>query len=147
MPTAAALVAALGLGLIGFIVSGQIMPRLPEGMDFGWFVWVNMGLGLLCGWIIMGKRAGRGVTWAINNGLTGVAALVFWGLFVQGCYEMFQRAMRNRYDGPLEAIVAVFEIGVLEYAPLLAYTSTILTLVVGGIMVGLATEIAVRRWR
>ncbi|MFC3615994.1 TrgA family protein [Lutimaribacter marinistellae] len=147
MPTAAALIAALGLGLIGFVVSGQVMPRLPEGMDFGWFVWVNVGLGFLCGWIIMGKRAGRGLTWAINNGVTGAAAVVFWALFVQGSYEMFQRAMRNRYDGPLEAIVAVFEIGVFEYAPLLAHADTIGTLVIGGILTGIATEIAARQWR
>ena len=50
-----------------------------------------------------GQTRGRGWTAGINNGLTGVASLVFWALFVQGCYEMFRLAMRNRYDGPFEA--------------------------------------------
>ena len=69
MPDAARLVAALGLALIAFIVSGQIMPLMPEGMDFGYFTWVNVGIGILTGWVVMGKRAGRGTTAAINNGL------------------------------------------------------------------------------
>lgn len=146
MPDAARLVAACSLALIAFIVSGQVMPRMPEGTDFGYFTYVNMGLGVLCGWIVMGKRAGRGITSAINNGLTGVAALVFWALFVQGCYEMFRLAMRNRYGGPFEAIFAIFEIGI-EYGALLLHAPTLWTLLVGAVLAGLATEFAWRNWR
>ena len=86
MPTAARLVAAMSLALLAFIVSGQIMPLMPDGTDFGYFTYINMALGVLTGWIIMGKRVGRGTTAAINNGITGAVALLFWGLFVQGCY-------------------------------------------------------------
>ena len=146
MPDAARLVAACCLALIAFIVSGQVMPLMPEGMDFGWFTHVNMALGVLCGWIIMGKRAGRGITPAINNGLTGVAALVFWALFVQGCNEMFRLAMRNRYDGPFEAVGAIFKIG-MEYGKVLLHVHIIATLLVGAVLAGLATEHAWRRWR
>ena len=146
MPTAARLVAALSLAVIAFIVSGQVMPLMPEGTDFGYFTYVNMALGAVCGWVIMGKRAGRGTTAAINNGLTGVAAMVFWALFVQGCYEMFRLAMRNRYDGPFEAIFAIFEIG-LDYGSLLLATHIIATLLIGGLLAGFATDVAWRRWR
>jgi len=146
MPDAARLVAALSLALIAFIVSGQIMPLMPEGTNFGWFTYVNMALGVLCGWIVMGKRAGRGTTSAINNGLTGVAALVFWGLFVQGTYEMVRLAMRNRFDGPLEALSAIFEIG-LDYGITIFVPTVILTLLVGSVLAGLATEFAWRNWR
>ena len=146
MPDAARLVAALCLALIAFIVSGQVMPLMPEGTDFGYFTYVNIALGLLCGWIVMGKRAGRGVVAAINNGATGVAALVFWGLFVQGINEMVRLAMRNRYDGPFEAIMAIFEIS-LEYAMVLLTPGIILVLVVGAVLSGLATDFAKSRWR
>lgn len=146
MPDAARLVAALCLAALGFVVSQQVIPRMPEGTDFGYFVWVNMGLGLLCGWIVMGKRAGRGITSAINNGLTGMAALVFWGLFVQGINEMVRLAMRNRYDGPFEAIFAVLEIG-LDYGKVLLAPNIIVALLVGAVASGLATEFAWRRWR
>ncbi|WP_164658928.1 TrgA family protein [Tropicibacter sp. Alg240-R139] len=146
MPDAARLVAAVSLALIAFIVSGLVMPLMPEGMDFGYFTWVNVGLGVLCGWVVMGKRAGRGITPAINNGVTGVLALLFWGLFVQGAYEMFRQAMRNRFDGPFEALGAIFTIG-FDYGLTIMVPSIIWTLLVGGVLAGLATEFAWRQWR
>lgn len=146
MPDAARLVAALGLAITAFIVSGQIMPLMPEGLDFGYFTYVNMGIGAITGWVVMGKRAGRGVTAAINNGITGVVAMVFWGLFVQGCYEMFRMAMRNRYDGPFDAVLGIFEIGA-DYGIIMFEPNIIVTLLVGGVLTGLATEYAWRTWR
>ncbi len=146
MPNAARLVAAVCLALLAFIISGQIMPRMPEGTGFGYFTHVNVALGVLCGWIIMGKRAGRGFTPGVNNGLTGMASLIFWGLFVQGTYEMVRQAMRNRFDGPFEALLAIFEIG-LDYAKVLIAPNIILTALIGGVLAGLATEFAWRRWR
>jgi hypothetical protein len=146
MPDAARLVAALSLALIAFVVSGLIMPLMPEGTNFGWFTYVNIVLGVLCGWIVMGKRAGRGITPAINNGLTGVAALVFWGLFVQGGYEMVRLAMRNRFDGPLDAFSVIFEIG-LDYGITIFEPTVVLTLLAGAVLAGLATEFAWRSWR
>ncbi|MEX0349631.1 MAG: TrgA family protein [Paracoccaceae bacterium] len=146
MPDAARLVAATCMALIAFIVSGQIIPLMPEGLDFGYFTYVNIGLGILVGWVVMGKRAGKGITNAINNGVTGIVVLLFWGLFVQGCYEMFRQAMRNRYDGPFEAIGAIFRIAI-DYGYTIAVPNIIWTLVIGGILAGLATEFAWRRWR
>jgi len=102
-------------------------------------------LGVVCGWIIMGKRAGRGWTAGINNGLTGVASLVFWGLFIQGAYEMVQQAMRNRFGGPFEAVLAIFELGV-EFAKQLWAPEILLTLIIGAVVAGLLTEFAARRW-
>ncbi|MEX0338222.1 MAG: TrgA family protein [Arenibacterium sp.] len=109
MPDAARLVASLSLMLIAFILTGQIIPLFDEGTDFGYFLWVNLAVGFFSGWIVMGKRAGRGITAAVNNGVTGVVAMLFWGLFIQGTNEMVRLAMRNRYDGPFEAVLALFE--------------------------------------
>ncbi|KIC42529.1 tellurium resistance protein [Ruegeria sp. ANG-R] len=146
MPTASRLVAALCLLVIAFLVSGMIIDNGEEGKNYGYFTYVNMILGWVCGWVIMGKRAGRGWTAAINNGLTGVAALVFWGLFVQGTYEMFSQAMRHRFGGPFEALLAIFEIGV-EYGEQLLASEILFTLGIGAVLSGILTEIAFRRWR
>ncbi len=146
MPTASRLVAALCLVVIAFIVSGMVIQNGPEDKEYGKFTYVNMSIGFICGWVIMGKRAGRGVTAGINNGLTGAAALVFWGLFVQGTYEMFSLAMRQRYGGPFEALLSIFSIGV-EYGKQLIVPEILWTLAIGAVVTGLATEFAARRWK
>lgn len=146
MPTAARLVTAIALALLAFIVSGQIMPLMPEGTDFGYFTLVNIAIGVVTGWVVMGKRVGRGITAAITNGITGTAAMVFWGLFVQGCNEMVRLAMRNRYDGPFEAVKAIFEIG-FEYAQVMMVPNILGTLLIGGILAGLVADYAGKIWR
>ena len=45
MPDAARLVAAICLAILAFIVSGQIVPLMPESTDFGYFLYVNIVLG------------------------------------------------------------------------------------------------------
>lgn len=146
MPTAARLVAAICLMFVAYFLSMLVIPLMPESTDFGYFVPVNLVLGLCIGWIVMGKRAGRGTTAAINNGLTGVFVLFLWGIGVQAINEMVRRAMRNRYDGPFEAIVAVFQIGA-EWAYMIATASMGATALVGAVISGLLTESASKRWK
>ncbi|WP_170324695.1 TrgA family protein [Ruegeria arenilitoris] len=146
MPSAPRLVAAICLLVVAFLVSGMIIDNGEEGKDYGAFTTVNMIIGLVCGWMIMGKRVGRGWTGAVNNGLTGMAALVFWGLFVQGCNEMIRLAMRHRYDGPFDALISIFKIGI-DYSQFLLAPEILWTLLIGALIAGLATEEAGRRWR
>ncbi|MDA7965268.1 TrgA family protein [Ruegeria sp.] len=146
MPTATRLVAAFCLLVVAFIVSSMIIANGEEGKSYGYFTYVNMIIGVVCGWKIMGKRAGRGWTAALNNGLTGMASLVFWGLFVQGTYEMFRQAMRNRFGGPFDALSAVFTLSV-EFAQQLLVPEILWTLAIGAVVAGLASEEAWRRWR
>ncbi len=146
-PTAAKLVAALILGITGFLLSGLVIPLLPEGTNVGWFPLINVGLGLLTGWITVGRRAGRGTVAAVGNGVTGGAVLLFWGLFVQAFNEMLRLSLRNRYDGPIEALTGMLEKG-FEWG-LMALSSPLfsLTLLLGAIAAGLSAEIAARLWR
>ena len=146
MPDAAKLVAALGMGVLACIVSFMIMPLFEEETNFGWFVQVNVVVGLIVGWTVIGSRAGRSTISAINVGLTAPVVLVFWGLFIQSCNEMVRIAMKNRYDGAFEALVAIFEIGA-EWALLMSTIPIWTTLLVGGMIVGLAAEFAWRTWR
>ena len=146
MPDAAKLIAALFIGVIAYIVSYQIMPLMPDSTDFGAFVYVNTIIGIATGWVVMGKRAGRGITAAINNGLGGALMLVLWGLFLHSCFQMFDRAMDNWYNGVFTALAAVFQF-MAEYALLLLDPHVLFSLAVGGVLAGLATEYAWRTWR
>jgi hypothetical protein len=145
MPTGARLTAAFCLALLAFVVSGQVMPLMPEGTDFGYFTHVNVVLGLLTGWIFMGRRVGHGLVPAINNGLTGAAVMVLWALLIQGSWEMFRQAMRNRFDGPFEALLAILTISV-DFFFVIAVPSVLIPLAVGGCLVGLLAENAHKRW-
>lgn len=146
MPTAARLMAAACLAVVGYVISLMVMPLMPESTDFGYFIPVNIILGLAVGWIVMGPRAGRGTTPGINNGLTGVFVLFLWGIGVQAINEMIRLAMRNRYDGPFEAIVDTFQIGA-AFAVVIATVPIGIAFVVSAVISGLLTEFAAGRWR
>ena len=149
MPTAAHLVAALVLGAVGWFASELLKPVIEAAVgrtEFGSLSLINTAIGAVCGWIVVGRRAGRGYSAAIGNGLTGGAALVFWGLAVQAVSEMVRLALRRRYGDPMEAIGAVFEL-IVDYGRYLLDPQVLITLVAGGILSGLAAEFAAGRWR
>ncbi|MFY9240349.1 MAG: TrgA family protein [Roseovarius sp.] len=145
MPTAGRLVGAVSLGALGWFGSDMVRPLMPDYTSFGWFNYVNLGLGILCGWFVMGSRAGRGWGEAISNGLTGLFALVFWGFFAQSFNLMLKQSLDKRFDGPVEAIFGMFK-NAAEYASYLVDPMLIATLTVGSMACGLITEIAARRW-
>lgn len=146
MPTAAKLVAALCLAALGFGVSELIKTLMPASTAFGIFSIINAGLGLVIGWIVVGNRAGRGQAAAVGNGITGVVALVFWGLFVQAVNEMVEEAMKHQYDGPVEAFAATFEI-MVDFGEVLLNPTVLLALICGALVTGFFSEIAAGRWR
>jgi hypothetical protein len=146
MPTAARLVAAILLAALAWILSDLIRPLMLEGTAFGRFNEVNAGLGLCIGWSVIGSRAGRGLVPGINNGLTGVAVLFIWGLGLHAAFEMFRLAMKNRYDGPLEAFTSIFLIA-SEFGLMIATAPVLMTAVIGALVVGLGAEFAASRWR
>jgi hypothetical protein len=146
MPDAAKLVAAILIGSIAYAASLLFMPLMPESTNFGSFIYVNTIIGIVCGWMVMGKRAGRGVTAAINNGLGGSLVLVIWALFVHSCYQMFDRALDNWYNGAFDALAAIFQF-MAEFSLVMLDPVLLFCLFGGGVIAGLATEYAWRTWR
>ena len=144
--TASRVVAALFLAITGWVASRLIMPLMPESTSFGIFEYVNAALGAVVGWIVIGSRAGRGMSNAIGVGFTAGVVLTFWGLFLQASREMFALANRRRYDGPVEAIVGIFEIGI-EYLAIMATPTVLGALALGGILSAVFAERAARVWR
>lgn len=145
MPTAARLVAALCLAALGWFVSELVKTLVEEETDFGHFTLVNTCLGLLVGWLVVGRRAGRGYSAAIGHGITGVAVLVFWAVLLQALNEMLRLALRRRFDGVIEAINGTFEL-FAAYAGHLANPSVLTALIAGALLTGLLSEAAARRW-
>ncbi|WP_417721714.1 TrgA family protein [Salipiger sp.] len=146
MFTAARLVAALCMAGLGWLGSDYVRTLMPESTAFGYFNFVNLAVGFFCGWIIIGPRAGRGMSSAISHGITGTVAMIFWALFLQSANEMTRLAMRHRYDGPVEALGAIFEIGV-GYGSMLVNGGFILLMIAGALTTGILSEITSRHWR
>ncbi|GAA4217231.1 putative PurR-regulated permease PerM [Sagittula marina] len=146
MPTAAKLVAAICLAVVAWFASEAVKPLFPEGQDFGNFNYWNTAIGLLCGWVILGSRAGRGFSAGISNGATAVVSMTLVALFVYATDEMINRAFRRFYDDPFEAVVAIAEMA-LEFGVKIFDGQVVVTLLVGGILSGILTEIAAKRWR
>lgn len=145
MPTTGKAVAAIGLAAIAWYASEMIRPLMPEGTDFGWFNEFNVFLGLLVGWVVIGTRLNRGYLDGISAGLTGVVALIFWALFFQSLNEMLRLALESRYSGPVQGLVAVFEIAV-DYGTQILHGPLAILLFGGGAALGLVSEWIAKRW-
>ena len=91
MPTAARFVAALCLAVLAWVVSEQIKPLFDEDKAFGNFNLINFVIAVAVGWQVIGSRAGRGLSAAINNGLTGGT---FWSF---GDYLHIPRSVCSKY--------------------------------------------------
>ncbi|SRR6056297_3870 len=145
MPNAARLFAAVCLAALGWIVSDMVKPLVPFSVDFGYFNYVNAGLGALVGWLFLGPRSGDGMTSAINNGVTSAIVLLIVGLLVQATNEMVRLSFARRYDTPFEAIAAIFEI-TIDYGMILWNLQLVLAAIGGGIAAALIVEAAGKRW-
>jgi hypothetical protein len=59
--------------------------------------------------------------------------------------EMVERSIRKMYDGPVDAVVSVFELGV-DYLRVIASAEHVIFLVLGGIICGLVTDFFAQRY-
>ncbi|MFU1479441.1 TrgA family protein [Roseovarius sp. C7] len=145
LPTIARLTAALCLAALGWYGSELVRPTMPPETNFGWFNYVNAGIGLACGWKVIGSRLGTGYTDAISTGLTGVGAMLFWVIFTHSCNQMLGNALDRDYKGLMDALTGIFEIAT-EYVLYLLHLPLLAALVGGGIVIGLLAEALHRRW-
>ena len=145
MPTAAKLVAAVAFAAFCYIAADAFKPAMPERTVWGAFNIVCAVVGLLCGWVVMGSLVGRGYQAAMGYGLRTIITCVFWVVILFSIYEAVLRSTKGRYDGPMAAVLGMFDLA-LEYLKLGAMPTLIGTLVAGGIVGGLLSEWAGRRW-
>lgn len=145
MPTAAKIFAAFAFAIVAFFTAEVFKPHMPEGTQFGLFSFVSAAIGALVGWRIMGPEAGRGNWMAINAGLKTAVCTALVALLVFSTYEMLVLAFRPAYNGPMEAVVGIFDLAVEFFVTMLAW-DVLIVLLVGGALAGLMSEWAARRW-
>ena len=146
MPTAAKLVAALAFAVLGYLAAEVFKDSMPERTVWGYFNPISAVIGLMCGWGVMGDLVGRGYQAAMGFGLRTMVQAVLLVVVVFSIYEAVLRSTKLRYDGPMEAVLGMFQFA-LEYLGKMATPPMIGTLLLGGILGGVAAEWASRKWK
>lgn len=145
MPTAPKLFAAFAFCAVAFFAAEIIKPHMPKGTQFGAFTQVSAMIGLLIGWRSLGPDSGRGNYMTSTAGIKAAALLVLGGLLAFSGERMLTNAFRKAYDGPMSALVDVIKIA-LDYGRVLLEPDVFVVILLGGILAGLLTEWAARRW-
>lgn len=145
MPTAPRLFGAFGFALVAMFAANAIIPLMPDGTQFGFFVPVTTAIGALSGWGVMGRLAGKGYYAALGSGVRTSITLVFFGLCVFSITQMLTNSIAGRYDGPATAMTGTFEIAA-EYAITMADPQVIGILLIGGFLAAALSEWASHRW-
>lgn len=146
MPTAAKLTAAVIFAILGFFAVQLYLPHLPQELPVGLLRESAAVLGIIIGWRVMGRLAGRGYIEAVGSGIRTSVALVFWALLLFAIQLMIKRAFKMMYEGPMEALIGVFSL-MLEYGRALWAADVLALLLLGGALGGIVTEWAGKRWR
>lgn len=146
MPTASKLVGALALALTAGVAAwiyaaAEINPK-PLGF---WFVATNMGVGFFVGWFGIGRRPGSDVVSAMGLGLRGLVFLIIASGMTFAAFTIYDEVDRNKYRDPMELPIAWIQIAI-DNVRSAATQDIIIALLVGGILTGLVTYWADRRW-
>jgi hypothetical protein len=145
MPTAAKLVAAISFAIVGWIAANVYIPVLGAGYNAGPFRELVALLGLVVGWRVLGPDTGHGYRQSMGSGLKTAVVLVFFALLLFSIREMVMQSTKMRYDGPMDAILDVFNL-MLARAREMMTADVLGTLLVGGIVAGILAERASKRW-
>jgi hypothetical protein len=147
MPTAAKLVGGVFFAVLAYVLAETFKPLLPAGTSFGIFSFICAGVGLICGWRMIGRQAGAGYFAALGTGLGTAVMSVLAATLLFSMLEMLNKAVGNFYTGaPMEAVQDAVAI-VTKYARLMWDQDFLTILVVGGLLGGLITEFVGRRWK
>jgi hypothetical protein len=145
MPTAAKLVASVLFALLSLFIADLYRQGITDGTRTTYLVPGCAAIGLICGWRVMGRLVGKGMGDALGSGIRTSLTIVFFALLLFSIYEMVVTSTKGLYDGPMEAVLAIFDI-MLGYGWGLVTPELIGTILMGGGLAGMATEWADRRW-
>ena len=146
MPTGAKLTAAICFAVVGWVLANYYVQNMPDASAAGRIREAAGVLGALVGWMVMGPSVGKGYVEAAGAGIKTAVVLAVVALFLLALREMLDNSVRMRYDGALEAIVDVFQTMAKRSEALLSL-GVFGTILLGGIIGGLLTENAGRRWK
>lgn len=146
MPTGAKLMAAASFAIVGWVLANYYAMNMPDASSAGPIREGAAVVGALVGWQVMGPSVGKGYVEAAGAGIKTAVVLAVVALFLLALREMIDNSVKMRYDGALDAILDVFETAV-KRSQALASLGVVATILIGGIIGGLLTENAGRRWK
>ena len=146
LPTAAKLMAAVSFAVVGWIMANYYAMNMPDASSAGPIREGAAVIGLFVGWAVMGSSVGKGYVEAAGAGIKTAVVLAVVALFMLALREMLQNSVKMRYDGALDAILDVFQVMAQRSHAVLSL-GVFGTVLFGGIVAGLLTENAGRRWK
>ncbi len=147
MPTFARLAGAVLLAALGFYAAMLAKAYLPDGEPGTYLIPVSAVMGAIVGWMFTGKHLDGGTGSGPAIGISSAVLLAFWVAFLFAMEEMIDRSMRNSYGGsPTDAVQDVFNI-MIDYAREIVKLDVVLTLAIGGLIVGVITAFVGRHFR
>ena len=146
VPTGTKLVAAACFAVVGWVMSNYYAMNMPDASAAGPMrEWAAL-IGAIIGWMVMGPSVGRGYVEAAGSGIKTAVVLAVAALFLLALREMLDNSVKMRYDGALDAILDVFQVMARRSEALLSL-GVFGTILFGGIVGGLLSENAGRRWK
>lgn len=146
MPTGAKLMAAVSFAVVGWVFANYYAMNMPDASAAGPIREGAAVVGALVGWQVMGPSVGKGYVEAAGAGVKTAVVLAVVALFLLALKEMLDNSVKMRYDGALDAILDVFQTA-LKRSQALVSLGVFATLLIGGIVGGILTENAGRRWK
>ncbi len=147
MPTAAKLFSAIMFAGIAYLAAHLYVQGLTEGRPPGWLREISALIGLICGWTIMGSFASRpcGRVDAMGTGIRTSFTVVVAVLVVFAFVEMLGRSVKGRYDDPMQAALAVFDL-MIGMGQRMVTAEILSVLLLGGILGGAVAHWVGRNW-
>jgi hypothetical protein len=146
MPTGAKLVAAISFAVVGWVLANYYSVNMPDASAAGPIREGAAVVGAIVGWMVMGPSVGKGYVEAAGSGIKTAVVLAVVALFFLALREMLDNSVKLRYDGALDAILDVFQTMAKRSEALLSL-GVFGTILLGGIIGGLLSENAGRRWK
>lgn len=146
MPTASKLFAAVAFTIVAFFAANVAVPHLPPGTVIGAFIPISALIGLVGGWRVMGPEAGHGWYLAATSGIKTIAIIVMLAMLIFSTERMLTNAFRRAYDGPMDAVVGIVAVAI-DYGAVLLKPDVFAILLIGGILSGILSDWAARRWK
>lgn len=139
MPTAAKLISAIFFAALGWVLADIYVRGLDGGPNVGRLREICAGIGAICGWRVMGPLVGETMWLALGSGLRTAVTMAFFCFLGFSTYEMVLQSTKMVYDGPMEAVLGIFEI-MVEYLAVAATPHFLGTLIAGGMIGGWIAE-------
>ena len=146
MPTGAKLMAAASFAVVGWVLANYYAMNMPDAGAAGPMREAAAVVGAIIGWKVMGPSVGKGYIEAAGSGIKTAVVLAVAALFLLAMREMLDNSVKMRYDGALDAILDVFQTMARRSEALLSM-GVFGTILFGGILGGILTENAGRRWK